>query len=57
MLLMTEKQIKRGICHTIHRYARANNKYMKIIIKKIHHIWCIYMQIIYMAGKCLKIYL
>ena len=57
MLLITEKQIKRGICHTIHRYARANNKYMKIIIKKIHHIWCIYMQIIYMAGKCLKIYL
>ena len=38
MLLMIEKEIKRGICHTIHRYARANNKYMKIIITKIHHI-------------------
>ena len=57
MLLMIEKEIKRGICHAIHRYARAHNKYMKIIIKKIHHIRCIYMQIKYMAGKCLKMYL
>ena len=26
---MVEKGIKRGICHAIHRYAKANNKYMK----------------------------
>ena len=28
MLLMVEKGIRCGICHAIHRYARANNKYM-----------------------------
>ena len=26
---MVEKGIKRGICHSIYRYAKANNKYMK----------------------------
>ena len=29
MLLMVEEGIRGGICHSIHRYARANNKYMK----------------------------
>ena len=29
MLLLVEEGIKGGICHSIHRYARANNKYMK----------------------------
>ena len=29
MLLMVEKGIQGGICHAIHRYAKANNKYMK----------------------------
>ena len=29
MLLMIEKGIREGICHTIHWYAKANNKYMK----------------------------
>ena len=29
MLLMVEKEIRGGICHSIHRYAKANNKYMK----------------------------
>ena len=29
MLLMVEEGIRGGICHLIHRYARANNKYMK----------------------------
>ena len=29
MLLMVEEGIKCGICHSIHRYAKANNKYMK----------------------------
>ena len=29
MLLMVEKGIKGGICHAMHIYAKANNKYMK----------------------------
>ena len=29
MLLMVEEGIRGGICHSIHRHARANNKYMK----------------------------
>ena len=29
MMLMVEKGIRGGICHPIHRYAKANNKYMK----------------------------
>ena len=29
MLLMVEDGIRGGICHSIHRYAKANNKYMK----------------------------
>ena len=29
MLLMVEEGIRGGMCHSIHRYAKANNKYMK----------------------------
>ena len=29
MLLMVEEGIRSGICHSIYRYAKANNKYMK----------------------------
>ena len=29
MLLMVEKGIRGGICHSIYRYGKANNKYMK----------------------------
>ena len=29
MLLMVEKEIRRRICHAIHGYTKANNKYMK----------------------------
>ena len=29
MLLMVEKGIRGGICHTIYRNAKANNKYIK----------------------------
>ena len=29
MLLMVEKGVRGGICHTIHWYIKANNKYVK----------------------------
>ena len=29
MLLTVEKEIRGGICHSIHRDAKGNNKYMK----------------------------
>ena len=29
MLQMVEKGIRDGICHAIHHYAKANNKYIK----------------------------
>ena len=29
MLLMVEKRIRGGVCHSIQRYVKANNKYMK----------------------------
>ena len=29
MLLIVEKGIKGGICHSIDRYAKANNNFMK----------------------------
>ena len=29
MLLMVEKGSRGGVCHVIHRYAKANNKYKK----------------------------
>ena len=35
MLLMIEKGIRRWLCHEIHRYAKANNKYMKNCDKNI----------------------
>ena len=34
-VLMIEKDIWGGICHEIHRHAKANNKYMKNYDKKI----------------------
>ena len=35
MLLMVEKGIRAGICHFIHQYTKANNKYMKQMNKTI----------------------
>ena len=29
MLLMVEKGIRGAICHAVHRYAKANKKYME----------------------------
>ena len=37
MLLMTESGIRGDMCQAIHRYARANNKYMKNYSENTHH--------------------
>ena len=34
MLLVVEEGIRSGMCHAVHRYAKANNKYMKNYDKK-----------------------
>ena len=34
MLLMVTNGIREGICHAVHRYTKANNKYMKDYDKK-----------------------
>ena len=43
MLLMFEKGIRGGICHAIHRYAKANNRYMKKYDKNIESSYLIYL--------------
>ena len=40
---MTGKGIRGGICHTIYRYAKANNKYMKNYNKNIELSCLVYL--------------
>ena len=44
MLLMVEKGIRGGICHLIHKYATAKNKYIKKYDKdkESSYIWYLY---------------
>ena len=43
MLLMVEKEIRGGICHAIHRYAKANKKYMENYGKNTEYSYLIYL--------------
>ena len=43
MLLMIEKGIRGGICQAVHRYAKANNKYMKNYDKSIESSYIEYL--------------
>ena len=43
MLLMIEKGIRGGMCQSTHRYAKANNKYMKNYDKKIESLYLTYL--------------
>ena len=44
MLLMGEKRIRTGICHAIHRYAKAYDKYMKNYDKNIISLYLEYLE-------------
>ena len=54
MLLMVEKDIRGGICHSIYWYGKVNNKYMKVYDKINRNIFNIGMKIIYIDGQCHK---
>ena len=43
MLIMVEKGIRGRVCHAIHRYAKASNKYMKNCNKNIESLYLIYL--------------
>ena len=43
MLLMVEEGTRGGICHSVHRYAKANNKYMKDYDKNIESSYIQYL--------------
>ena len=42
-LLMVAKETRGGICQAIHRYAKANNKYMKNYNKNIESSYLMYL--------------
>ena len=43
LLLMVEKGTRSGICHAIHRYAKANDKYMKNYDQNIESSYLMYL--------------
>ena len=52
---MVEKGIRGGICHAIHRYAKANNKNMKSYVKNKESSYIQYFDAKNcMDGQCLK---
>ena len=40
---MIEEGIRCGICHAVHRYAKANNKYMKNYDKSKEYSYILYL--------------
>ena len=58
MLLMIEAGIRGAMCQPIHRYAKANNKYMKNYDKSIESSYLMHLDAkTYMDGQYLKNYM
>ena len=54
MLLMVEKGIRGGICHSVHRYDKANNKYMKNYDKNKESLYLIYVDYHNLYGEVMS---
>ena len=54
MLLMVKKGVRGGICHGIHRYATANNKYIKYYKKNKELSYLIYWNINNLYGLAMS---
>ena len=54
MLLMVEEGTRGGICHAIHKYAEANNKYMKNYDKNIESFYLFYLDANNLYGRVMS---
>ena len=54
MLLMVEKSIRGGKCHSIYRYAKANNKYKKDYYKKKESSYLQYWDVNNLCGSVMS---